>query len=176
MNHTVTSVKEKIQQWMEDRDVILILAATTGYGIRPYLHLAQERRIKFVVVVAHKIGNPRWRPFDRDIQDDVHRQGGIVLYEKAFWAVRRVAPMLIARYLVPFFGYKEKNWEELLAVGGRVCLQITEIAMKKNEVHEGDIVVAVAGEHAALALKINRVKPPHLALLDIIFRSDIQLD
>ncbi len=36
-------------------------------------------------------------------------------------------------------------------------------------------MIAVAGDNAALALKINSIQPPQTALLDIIFRSDIQL-
>ena len=82
--------------------------------------------------------------------------------------------MIIAKYVVPLFGYREKNWEELLAVGGRVCLQITEIAIKENLIKEGDTAVAIAGENAALALKITRTRSPKMALLEVIFRPEIE--
>ena len=99
----------------------------------------------------------------------------MVVEERAFWAVLRVAPMFIAKYVVPLFGYKEKNWEELLAVGGRVCLQITEIVIKENLIREGETVVAISGENTALALKITKAKPPKMALLDILLRPEIEL-
>ena len=57
----------------------------------------------------------------------------------------------------------------------KAVLQITHIAIKGNLLAQNDIVIAAAGDNAALALKINSIKPPQTALLDIIFRSDIQL-
>lgn len=176
MNDSALDIKDKIRKWIEGREVTLILSSTTGHGVQPYLPLVDKDRIKFIVVVAHRIGSPRWKPFDLQIRNKIEGVGGIILYEKALWAVWRIAPMLIARYLVPLFGYREKNWEELLAAGGRVCLQITEIAAKENFIGKGSIIVAVAGENAALALKVNNVNPPEMALMDIIYRNDIQLD
>lgn len=169
-------IAEKIRKWIEGRDVTLILSATTGYGLQPYFSLVENGHVKLIVVVAHRIGNPRWKPFDPKIRNEVEQRGGVILQEKILGAIWRLAPMLIAKYFVPLFGYREKNWEELLAVGGRVCLQITEIAAKENRIGRDSIVVAVAGEYAALALKIIEINPPRMALLDIIFRNDIQLD
>ena len=176
MCEPVFDIIGKIRKWIEGREATLVLSSTTGRGLQQYFPLVEDSHVRFIVVVAHRIGNPRWRPFDPQIKSDVERLGGIILHEKPLWAVRRIAPLLIARYCVPLFGYREKNWEELLAVGGRVCLQITEIAAKEKQIRENSVIVAVAGEHAALALKIKQVDPVKMALIDIIYRNDIQLD
>ena len=131
--------------------------------------------MRVIAVTAHRLGNPRWKPFDPIVRQQIEELGGVVVEERAFWAVLRVAPMFIAKYVVPLFGYKEKNWEELLAVGGRVCLQITEIVIKENLIREGETVVAISGENTALALKITKAKPPKMALLDILLRPEIEL-
>ncbi|OGX37753.1 MAG: hypothetical protein A3G91_03775 [Omnitrophica WOR_2 bacterium RIFCSPLOWO2_12_FULL_50_9] len=72
---------------------------------------------------------------------------------------------------IPEIKEKIRRWVE----NRKVVLQITHIAIKGNLLAQNDIVIAAAGDNAALALKINSIKPPQTALLDIIFRSDIQL-
>ena len=168
-------IKEKIQDWINGQSVILIFAATTGLSVKPYLDFVQEHDLNLIVITAHKLGHPRWKPFDPQIRKQIEERGGKVVEERWLWAILRVAPLVVAKYIIPLFGYKEINWEELLAVGGRVCLQITEIAIKENLIKEGDTVVAVAGEDAALGLKITSTRPPKMALLEIIVRPDIKL-
>ena len=176
MHNSGFDIQEKIAKWIKHRRVTLVVSATTGNGVNQYLPLAENGHVKLIVVVAHRVGNPRWKPFDPQIRNEVERRGGIILQERMLWAIRRIAQLLISKYLVPLFGYREKNWEELLAVGGRVCLQIAEIVVKEHLVGKGSIIIAVAGEHAALALKIHDINPPRMALMDIIYRNDIQLD
>ena len=175
MNTDITYIKEKIEKWIDGQTATLVFAATTGLGVQPYLNFVKEHDLKIIVVTAHKLGNPRWKPFDPQIRKQIEELGGKVVEERAVWAILRVAPMIIAKYIVPLFGYREKNWEGLLAVGGRVCLQITEIAIKENLIKEGDTVVAIAGENTALALKITEARPPKMALLEIILRREIEL-
>lgn len=175
MNSDISQIKEKIENWIDGKPATLIFAATTGLGVQPYLDFVREHSLRVIAITAHKLGNPRWKPFDPNIRKQIEVLGGTVVEERAHWAIFRVAPMIIAKYVVPLFGYREKNWEELLAVGGRVCLQITEIAIKENLIKEGDTTVAIAGENAALALKITRTRPPKMALLEVILRPEIEL-
>ena len=175
MNGDILQIKEKIENWIDGKPATLIFAATTGLGVQPYLDFVRKHSLRIIAITAHKLGNPRWKPFDPNVRKQIEVLGGTVVEERAHWAIFRVAPMIIAKYIVPLFGYREKNWEELLAVGGRVCLQITEIAIKENLIKEGDTAVAIAGENAALALKITRARPPKMALLEVIFRPEIEL-
>lgn len=175
MGSNIFQIKEKIQDWINGRSVTLIFAATTGWSVKPYLDFVQEHDLNLIVVIAHKLSNPRWKPFDPQIRKQIEERKGRVVEEKLLWAIFRVTPVIIAKYIIPLFGYKERNWEELLAVGGRVCLQITEIAIKENLIKEGDVVVAVAGENAALGLKISSISPPKMAFLEIIVRPKIEL-
>ena len=171
----ILNIKEKIENWVNGKTATLIFATTTGLGVQPYLGFVREHSLRIIAITAHRLGNPRWKPFDPNVRKQIEVLGGTVVEEKALWAIFRVAPMIIAKYVVPLFGYREKNWEELLAVGGRVCLQITEIAIKENLIKEGDTAVAIAGKNAALALKITRARPPKMALLEVIFRPEIEL-
>lgn len=175
MNSNILQIKERIEGWINGQTVALIFAATTGLGVKPYLDFVQEHDFKLIVVTANRFGNPKWKPFDPQIRKQIEERGGKVVEERWLWAILRVAPMVVAKYIIPLFGYKERNWEELLAVGGRVCLQITEIAIKENLIKEGDTVVAIAGENTSLALKITETRPPKMALLDIILRPEIEL-
>lgn len=161
--------KDKVRRWIGHQRTTLIVSSTTGHGVKHYLPMIHGP-IKLIVVAAHKIGNPHWEPFDPQVRKEVERCGGVILNEKMAWAVKRVLSILISRF--PFFMHKEKNWEELLAVGGRVCLQITEMAVKKDLVKRGEIVVAVSGKNTALALKIAGTKPPKIALQEVILRSE----
>ena len=171
----LADIKKKIKDWADDGTITLVFAATTGLGVKSYLDFIREHRLRVIAVTAPRLGHPRWKPFDSRIRQQIEELGGVVIEERAIWAILRVAPMLIAKYIVPLFGYKEKNWEELLAVGGRVCLQITEIAIKKSLIKEGETVIAISGESTALALRITSTKPAKMALLDIILRSEIEL-
>ncbi|MCR4336298.1 MAG: hypothetical protein NUV91_00630 [Candidatus Omnitrophica bacterium] len=176
IHSSVLSIKEKIARWINSRRVILVVSATTGHSVQQYLSLAENSHIQLIVVVAHKVGNPRWKPFDPQIRSEIERRGGIILHETMMGAISRIVPMLISKYLFPLFGYKERNWEELLAVGGRVCLQSAEIVVKGNLVKTGSTIIAVAGENAALALKVQECSPLRMALMDVIHRNDIQPD
>ena len=172
---TVLQIKERIEDWIDGQSVTLIFAATTGFGIQPYLDFIREHKLRIIAVTAHRLGNPRWKPFDSQIRKQIEAQGGKVVEEKWLWAILRVMPMVVAKYVIPLLGYRERNWEELLAVSGRVCLQITEIAIKANLIGEGNTVVAISGENTALALKITSARPPKMALLDVILRPEIEL-
>lgn len=168
-------IKEKIEDWINGQSVTLVFATTTGLSVQPYLDFIREHKLRSIAVTAHRLGNPRWKPFDSNVRQHIEELDGVVVEERALWAILRVAPMFIARYVVPLFGYKEKNWEELLAVGGRVCLQITEIAIKEDLIERGDTVVAISGANTALALKITSTRPPKMALLEVILRPEIEL-
>lgn len=169
------NVRQKVEGWIGGRRVFLVMAATTGLGVRFYLDLSRQKNVRLIVVVANRLGNPRWQPFHPKIRKEIEEKGGVVVEEGPWEAVLRVAPMVVAKYIIPLFGYKQRSWEELLAIGGRVCLQIAEIAVRKNLIRKEDTIVAVAGRNTALALKVTNLDPPQMALLDIIFREDIQL-
>ncbi len=170
----LSDLKKKIEDWAQGRSVVFIFATTTGLWLQPYLGLMEK--CKIIAVVAHKLGNPRWKPFDPVMRQRIESLGGIVIEEKAFWAVLRITSMLMSKYVVPLFSFKAKNWEELLGVGGRVCLQITEIAIKENLVKENAIVVAMSGKNAALVAQVTCTKPVKMALLDIIVRPEVKFD
>jgi len=167
--------KQKIEDWIGCKRVTLLFAATTGWGVQPFLEFARKHDLRIIVVTAHKIGNPRWKPFNSQIKKEIEHLGGVIVHERAFWAVQRIASMIIKRFKRPLFGYKQQNWEELLAGGGRICLQITAIAIKENLINQDETVIAIAGTKTALAFKITNTRPPKMALLDIIFRPDIKL-
>lgn len=175
MGADVLQIKEKIEGWVNGQSITLVFATTTGLGVQPYLDFIREHKLRVIAVTAHRLGNPRWKPFDPNVRQHIEELGGVVVEERALWAILRVAPMFIAKYVVPLFGYREKNWEELLAVGGRVCLQITEMVIKENLIKEGETVVAISGKNTALALRITSTKPPKMALLEIILRPEIEL-
>ena len=175
MKSVHSHIQGRIEQWIGGQMVRLIFAATTGLGVQPYLEFAERHNLRIIAVTAHRLANPRWKPFDPAVRRKIEALGGAVVEERMIWAILRVGPMLIARYIAPLFGYRQRNWEELLAVGGRVCLQVTEIAIKERLIGEGEKVVAIAGENTALGLRITSAWPPRMALLEIIHRPDIEL-
>lgn len=173
MNNSVLDIKERVAKWINHHPVTLVLSATTGHSVKQYFPLVESDNVQLIIVVAHRIGNPRWKPFDPKIKNEIEQRGGIILQEKMLGAIRRVSSMAISKYLIPWLEFREKNWEELLAVGGRVCLQVAEMAAKENLITKGSTIVVVAGENAALALKLKNISPPHLTLIDIIHRNNI---
>lgn len=175
MNEFGLSVKDKIQQWIEEQKVIIVIATTTGFGVEPYLSLIKERKVKIIAVAASRIGNPRWKPFDEGIKTQIEQSGGTVIVEKSHWAIIRIINTTLAKLLIPIFIPNLRHWEEILEVGGRICLQITEIAMKEYLIKEGETIVAIAGKDTALALQVVSIKPIKIALLDIIVRKNISL-
>lgn len=146
----------------------LIIATTTGFGIGPYLSLVKERKVKIVAFAASRIGNPRWKPFDEGIKTRIEQSEGTVIVEKFHWAIIRIINTTLAKLLIPIFISNLRHWEEILEVGGRICLQIAEIATKENLIKEGETVVAVAGIDTALALKITSTKPQTLRIFLIL--------
>lgn len=72
---------------------------------------------------------------------------------------------------IPEIKGKIQRWVE----NRKGVLQITHIAIKRNLLAQDDVVIAVAGDNAAMAIRINSIKPPQTALLDIIFHRDMPL-
>lgn len=168
------AMKEKIRTWIGEKNVVLVMASTEGTIVEEYADIIKKLNVKLIVVAAHRLGHPKWKPFASAMRKMVKEAGGTVIHERASFALYRIACLFMGKCLLPLVGYKEKNWEGLFEVSGRVCFQITEIAIREKAVQAGEDVIALAGP-TALAFKVMQTSPPKLALMDIISRQEPKL-
>ena len=175
MNNLV-KIQEKILRWANGHKLNLVFASTTGNIVRRFLRLVESENIQTIVITHGKFRHPGWKRFDPKIKKKLENMGGVVLKERTRTAILRAIRTILAKYPIGSFGMREKIWEETMGIGGRVCIQMTEIAIKEKKIQLGELIVDIAGKgkgfNTIIVTKVIKTKPPRMALMDVITRDD----
>ena len=179
MNSTLRQAFERASQ----TKIPIILASTTGTTAEEMLHVIGAEKAHLIIVSHDSCQIPReWRFSDKVIEQ---------LKERGFPVLKNYPvipfPIQLLRRLAKTFkisttNFRDQVLEETLGTGGRVCFQITRLALKAYAIHENDVVVAIAGERSgantALLLKIESTRPVCIRLLETIgsFKSNLLRD
>jgi hypothetical protein len=160
------SLMEKIFGRAQKPNVLLV-ATTTGQGVEHYLELSRKHHVKVIAVAAHRLGNPRWKPFDPAIWLKIERQGGDVILETMPAVLKRVTGRLL-KPIIPFIKTKMDWAEQWLGISGRVCLQALEISANQKAIEQGQVILAMAGKSSIFLFEIKKTMPLQVGLLEMI--------
>lgn len=171
MDDPTLAVLARALDWACERNAPLILASTTGVTAEKMLDLIGSQTIRLIVVTHEGPGSPvAWR-FNPAVREKLAQRGAIVLPDKKAF-LTRMAVWFSKTFGVRTLTRRQAILEELLGVGGWVCLKLVKRALRKNLVRAGEVVVAAAGRvsgaDTALALRITRTRPLAIALLEVI--------
>ena len=156
-------------------NIPIVLASTTGETAEEMLRVIGAEKVRLVIVSHDNRQVPKeWR-FNPEIIERLKQRGFPVLRNYPVIPL----PIRMLRWLANTFGIATTNCrdrvlEETLGTGGRVCFQITRLALNACAIHKNDRIVAVSGErcgaNTALLLKVGSSRPVRITLLETIVR------
>lgn len=170
--HTDSVLRQAFQRASQER-VPIVLASTTGGTAREMLRIVGVETGRLIIVSHDNRQVPKTWQFEAEMMEQLKERGFPVLRNYPVVPF----PIQLLRRLSRIFGISTTNdrdqlLEEMLGIGGRVCFQITRLALQEREIHEHDRIVAVAGEssgaNTALLLQIESIRPVRITLLEMI--------